>query len=56
MLRLHHVISSADVVTDAADSFLVTTHLTGFRGEMSTEGPGAGMSIGYMSTHISNLP
>ena len=31
-------------------------YLFGFRGEMSIAGPGAGMSIGNMSTHISIRP
>lgn len=32
------------------------TYLFGFRGDMSRAGPGAGMSIGNMSTHISIRP
>jgi len=31
-------------------------YLFGFRGQMLIGGPGAGMSIGNMSTHISSFP
>ena len=35
---------------------LSCTYLFGFLGDMSIAGPGAGMSIGNMSTHISMRP
>lgn len=37
-------------------SYLLCAYLFGFRGDMSIAGPGAGMSIGNMSTHISIRP
>lgn len=35
---------------------LLSTYLFGFRGDVSIAGPGAGISIGNMSTHISSRP
>lgn len=36
--------------------FMLGSYFFGLRGEISRAGPGAGMSLGNMSTHISILP